>query len=110
MKETEFCCPLFGEQLSAGGKRGMTIVPCRSLQHGDCFFLEFRGIAKEDEKVFNSEMVKVMIWTQQAIRFCPWCGANLTKFYRGKFDSLPFVIYENTYAAGVTSQDDVTAK
>jgi hypothetical protein len=36
--------------------------------------------------------VAVALKIDQAIKFCPWCGAKLSEVFQENFESLPFVL------------------
>lgn len=58
------------------------------------FFLVFRAVNEGDEAALaesgKGSSVKVSIRSSQGIAYCPWCGANLRRFYKSR-DDLPFV-------------------
>lgn len=60
------------------------------------FFLSYRGVLKEDENRVaevlsqqliqdNREPLKLVLASVIPIRFCPWCGRNLSKTYRSSW-------------------------
>ncbi len=90
------CCTRFMELVSSGEGRGLSIVPKRHPSFGDSFFLQFRATAREYEEVLIETDVPVARYVEQAITFCPWCGARLGDVYSAdRFDELPFVMLES---------------
>lgn len=87
-----YCCKLFEEKLQSRGHGGLAIIPRRSQQIGLYFVIEFRAVAEEQNAVpLNTGDVKIYLRSEQAIRFCPWCGKNLKQFYDKQQDRLTVV-------------------
>ena len=88
-----YCCTLFKEAIKSKGRGGLAIIPTRSHLFGLYFSLEFRAV---DEENINAQMdtgvAKFYLCVRQAIKFCPWCGKNLTTFYSKQQEGL--VVYE----------------
>ena len=88
-----YCCKLFEKAIKSKGHGGLAIIPTKSHLFGLYFILEFRAVDEGNE---NTEMdtgnVKFYLSVQQAIKFCPWCGKNLTTFYSKQQEGL--VVYE----------------
>jgi hypothetical protein len=92
-RSLEFCCSYFQRGLEAEGRRGLSIIPHRHLCLGNYFFIAFRAIDKEnDEKTPPFSTVPLVRFTEAAIKFCPWCGADLATFYQHTFDQLPSTV------------------
>jgi hypothetical protein len=88
-----FCCAITRDAIGCGDKRGMTIVPVRNSRFGDFFFLRYRAVTAEDgHKLVIPDDVAVALKIDQAIKFCPWCGAKLSEVFQENFESLPFVL------------------
>lgn len=85
------CCVRFAEALDRQDRCGMPVVPRRSLSFGDFFFLRSRAVNTTDEASLDViTEVPVVRATEQAIAFCPWCGARLADKYKASFEGLPF--------------------
>jgi hypothetical protein len=87
-----YCCSLLKDAVHSKGRAGLAILPGRDPRFGLVFVLEFRAVSEQDDgQPLNSGDVKVYRRLQQAIRFCPWCGKNLSEFYKSQEDALPLV-------------------
>lgn len=88
-----FCCSVARDAIGDGNQRGLTIVPVRSDSFGDFFFLRYRVVDAQNESALTvTEGVAAAIKVDQAIKFCPWCGAEFAEVYGKNFDSLPFIL------------------
>lgn len=86
------CCTITRDSISRGEERGLSIVPVRNSQFGDFFFLRFRAVAAQHSGRLNGPNdVPIATVIEQAIKYCPWCGANLSETYGRNFDQLPFI-------------------
>lgn len=103
LPSSKYCCTLFHGAVAEKSKRGISIEPIRAPKFGDFFFLVFR-VADEDDNIQKCDLrylpvkmreVPLVLFTRQAIRFCPWCGNDLKSFYKKKFDFLPFGIEDD---------------
>jgi hypothetical protein len=68
-----FCCSLFADHINAAGTRGFSIIPFEKSRDSNeyVFFLQCRNIDEED-------CVSRLFVVDVSIKFCPWCGTNLT--------------------------------
>ncbi|NOX55753.1 MAG: hypothetical protein GXP27_15190 [Planctomycetes bacterium] len=57
--------------------------------------MEFHAVAVCDEEKLDTPDVRIVYGVQQAISYCPWCGAALREFYADLFDLLPFANWED---------------
>lgn len=90
------CCSFFGGLLECQGQAGLSIVPVRIPRIGDGFRLEFHARDQvETEPLPLPDGVRLVIGVQQFIKYCPFCGTKLARFYRKSFESPPFVIDES---------------
>ncbi len=69
--EWNWCCPNFKEHASTAGKGFRTLLVWRGRRPFSCY-LEFRR--PEMQPPDSSEAIV-------EIRFCPWCGCNLSERY-----------------------------
>lgn len=95
----ERCCSLFRDGLENQGSAGLSIVPVAHRESNQRYFrIEFWAVPKakveNDSLSFNNPDCPIILGTQQAIRFCPFCGKNLVWFYRLNFESLPGLVFE----------------
>ena len=74
----------------------MSVVPVHNPRlNVRCFRLEFCALPRHEiGKVALSIDHRVTVMVRQAIKYCPFCGANLAKFYRKTFLQLPHVTEE----------------
>jgi hypothetical protein len=89
----DYCCVRFRETVSRGTDRGLAIVPKRNPKFGDFFFLQFRAISEAHHELpFDTGNIPLTLSVEQAIQYCPWCGARLADVYSSAiFDELPYV-------------------
>ena len=95
----ERCCGLFCESLENQGKAGLSIVPVTHRETNRRYFrMEFWAVPKAESEngllFLNKPDLLIVLGTQEAIRFCPFCGKNLVWFYRLNFESLPGFVIE----------------
>lgn len=104
----KFCCALFRAAMTTPGRRGTSIIPHRHPRFGDAFYLEFRAIDEPFEGTFKGPPdIPIVVTTEQAIKYCPWCGTKLEKFYRKSFDQLPFILEDDSeYERSIAQQHD----
>ena len=89
------CCGLFESSLSVEGNQGLSIVPVCHPKFGNFFLLEFCAIAKAKFGLVElSKDERVTVAVKQAIKYCPFCGANLAEFYKTTFLNLPHLSEE----------------
>jgi len=81
-----FCCDLFESLVENSGKRGFGIV-AKSKMNLRAFFLQCRthdSTEVEDlirqPTVHTSNQGNISSICQQAVKFCPFCGADLEKW------------------------------
>lgn len=88
-----WCCSHLADAIQSQGNRGFSIELGfdAKLGVGLYFVLKFRAIALEDDigrKPLDTPF-PVTIRSQQAIRYCPWCGTLLRDYYYRFVDRLP---------------------
>lgn len=89
---SDMCCPRFSDFLCNRRERGMAIVPIAAPKAPLFFLLCFRALSAEDSgHIVGTGPVKVQTAFMVGIRYCPWCGANLERFYSPRVDKLPVV-------------------
>jgi hypothetical protein len=74
----KYCCEVFRSILNEGGKRGLSIIVVEA-NVGPVFFFQARSL--DPERQLPSTGFVVTTELEVAIKFCPWCGANLKRKY-----------------------------
>lgn len=86
------CCPRFADFLCSRRERGMAIIPVVASNAPLSFMLCFRALSAEDSgQIVGTGAAKVQTACMVGIRHCPWCGADLRRFYLHRVDKLPIV-------------------
>jgi hypothetical protein len=89
-----WCCESLRVKFDYRSERGWFIFsepPAPPITNQPSFWLCVRSVAATDiehfEKTTHSS-ANVMVVGWQAVRFCPWCGCNLLRFYGNRFQQL----------------------
>jgi len=70
----------------------MAIIPIAASKAPLSFLLCFRALSAEDSAhIVGTGTVKVQTACMVGIRHCPWCGADLRRFYSHRVNKLPVV-------------------
>jgi hypothetical protein len=89
---SEMCCSRFADFLCSRRERGMAIIPIVSSSAPLSFLLCFRALSAEDSgETVGTGSVRVQTACMVGILHCPWCGADLRRFYSNRADELPLV-------------------
>ncbi|MEQ8847930.1 hypothetical protein [Botrimarina sp.] len=89
-----WCCNAIQQQFEARKKRGIAVVavPPNELHPEPRFQLSLRSIDDEVVRKVQSplagEYVAQTLQTWAPIKYCPWCGVELRRFYRKTWDAL----------------------
>lgn len=81
------CCERFRLATENLGKKGLSIYAQADPEQAPFFLLAFRSVDKENQLAFvksfqNAGYVeKVHVAMELAIKYCPWCGKELPRFY-----------------------------
>lgn len=86
----KYCCQGFELAVARLGKRGVSVGATEHVNGVPTFLLELRAVdaTKETgliaalENIEPQEEFDLCYVSQQAIRFCPWCGTKLARNYR----------------------------
>ncbi len=80
--KSKFCCSGFHFAYEQIDERGFSIVPRHSPKFGPYFELTFHALDHEhrDTLLLNTPFM-LSIAASQVIKFCPYCGADLRRFY-----------------------------
>jgi hypothetical protein len=84
--DTKWCCSLFSEFALVDSVAGVSIMVVVDDDRKNCFALQFRSVAECDRdllvaKIGTFESPIILKWTK-FIKFCPWCGRDLMRFYK----------------------------
>ena len=75
-----WCCGIFEDQFDSAGMRGFGVF-VRARPDGKYgFVLQHQSLEPGDEGP-KSHPRPIILISQIAIHFCPWCGRNLARFY-----------------------------
>jgi len=92
--EIEYCCEVFKNAagIDSRNKRGLTIISALGPENYPIFYIKFRSIDESEENLLflniNNELnnfkknVDLYTEIERVIKYCPWCGKNLKKFYK----------------------------
>ena len=85
-KERKFCCEIFESLTKVQDERGLSIGVSKNEQV-KMFCLQVRGVDKCDVDLLQryaeeakAPSIKILIDTQQVIKYCPFCGTNLNRW------------------------------
>lgn len=95
-KDDAWCCSLFKDATQRTDQRGLSIGIARdSIGYG--FLLRFRAILQEDMQRFLDLKLAIPVCglVSQGIKFCPFCGSELQRFYSGKDLPITCELVEN---------------
>lgn len=84
---TKWCCAGFEAASAAAGDRGIAVVVDEGSGGAPEFYLQARAFASGSEPDLNVE-VPMSLVIETGLRFCPWCGARLQRWYRGRASEL----------------------
>lgn len=81
-----WCCLGFQGHCEVVGERGTAIFTALDYAGDYQFFFQHRAI--EQDWTIPVTDFPVSTVTDTVIQYCPWCGANLADFYRGRMEAL----------------------
>lgn len=97
----KWCCEGLKQAFEDRHNRGIYIYcePDHSLlKCGPTFWMGMRSVNTEDSGRFselmktvaqdNTDSLPITIGTWRRVKFCPWCGKNLERYYKKNFDML----------------------
>ncbi len=85
LRRRKWCCPGFEARFSKAGVRGVSIF-VDDAEGRPRFILQHRFLGRSP--TLSQTRSRVTITTDTVIRFCPHCGANLDRWYRGSLRRL----------------------
>ena len=74
MFDIEFCCDVFQGYLDEPGQKGINVLVNKHSEREYGFVLQCRNAD------YNDPATTVVSIAQTGIKFCPWCGTNLSRF------------------------------
>lgn len=86
----KYCCEGFQLAVKNVSKRGVSIGPKEHVDGKPYFILVMRSI-DEDKitkvssalgKIILEEPVDIYYATETVVKYCPWCGAKLSRYYK----------------------------
>ena len=84
----KWCCDAFKNSYDLAGKRAIAVLVDRSTDGDPEFLLQARAFVKGGEPLDLNTAVPMSLVTESSMRFCPWCGRNLSRWYRRVIDLL----------------------
>jgi hypothetical protein len=86
----KWCCPGFEGNYSQAGQRSSAVLVGRDLMGMPEFTLQFRAVDKGNEQFISSsnEAIPISLVIDVGMRYCPWCGCDLEKWYADAVDEL----------------------
>lgn len=87
-KNLPWCCSGFRAHYEEGGSRGTSIVVVADETGEPRFLLQHRTVDLADQASMPKISVPINLVSQTGLRFCPWCGQRLARFYRRSWSRL----------------------
>lgn len=84
----KWCCEVFESYYERAGSRGFALLVERSPTNKPRFVLQHRALDKWVEETAVSAVAPMSIVSDVVIRYCPWCGRDLGKWYGKSVDVL----------------------
>jgi hypothetical protein len=88
----KWCCPGFEGHYGEAGENGGGILVGLDFEGRPEFTLQFRAVDKEYEQSVSSAIASlepsIVLVVDIGMRYCPWCGRDLEKWYSGVADLL----------------------
>jgi hypothetical protein len=69
------------------GERGIAVLVDHRIRDEPTFTLQFRAI-EANAAPLPPLPITITVETRVCIKFCPWCGANLTQKYGARVDEM----------------------
>lgn len=83
----KWCCSTFAGWYDQAGRRGFAVLIGRDSTNAAEFLMQYRAVDEGEALSFNSEALVSSI-VEVGMRFCPWCGRDLEKWYGKHADAL----------------------
>lgn len=91
-EHVDWCCPGFKDSYLSGKQRGHNVL-CTKSDADFWSYMHFRPIDRRVLDWLDSQPGAPPFSTlmEVGIRFCPWCGVNLEKWYRNQLETMPIL-------------------
>ena len=90
--DIKWCCVGFEGHYGEAGRRSTGILVGRDFQGRPEFTLQFRAVDKDNEQSVSSApaslQIPISLVVDVGMRYCPWCGRDLEKWYGDVADAL----------------------
>jgi len=83
----KWCCEAFHGHYQMAGQRGLGLLVERNASGVSEFVLQFRAVEGDRPRLSHTEQPLSLVEETQ-IRYCPWCGRQLDRWYGNKVDQL----------------------
>ncbi len=83
----KWCCVSFKANYEAAGDRGFALLVERDADGDPRFLIQHRAM-KLGEEQKTGTTVPVSLVSQTGLRYCPWCGRRLARWYKRQVDAL----------------------
>jgi len=81
----QWCCAGFKGNYEQAGHRGFSVLIEKDDCLGASFLIQSRAVEQSDQErehvLLQSTDFPVSVVAQTGMRFCPWCGIDLKRFY-----------------------------
>jgi hypothetical protein len=74
-----FCCDAFKANFEMAGTRGFGVFSVKLDKNGVAFIVQNRAMESGADAPVTSSPLSLI--SEMHIRFCPWCGKELDRFY-----------------------------
>lgn len=88
VRAIDWCCVFFKSSYDAAGDRSIAVLVDRHADDTPEFILQSRAFMKGEEPPDMHTRVPMSLVTEAQVRFCPWCGRNLARWYKRDVDRL----------------------
>jgi len=96
VSDIRWCCAGFNANFLTAGERGVGVFAAMPPGHErPMFFLQFRALDADAPPPRDGEAFTAAV--QLGLRFCPWCGRNLRKWY---LRSIPLLRRDDLFLSG----------
>jgi hypothetical protein len=86
-----WCCDALRENFARRHDRGLFVFaepPAADGQRAASFWLAMRSVQQKDLEMLNIPGIPITIQTWYPIRYCPWCGKDLSWHYERQWAML----------------------
>lgn len=82
-----WCCSSFRQSFDNAMHRGLGVL-VHEFEDEPLFRIQYRAVDVKDENSLPAIPIPVALASQASIKFCPWCGRHLAKYYRSSWKEL----------------------